>query len=67
MAEKVGFEPTGPLGPDALQAPAFDHSATSPDATADIITQLLRNATGVINFVWRRRWDSNPRSSKPPN
>ena len=30
MAEKVGFEPTEPRGSDALQAPAFDHSATSP-------------------------------------
>ena len=45
MAEKVGFEPTGPLGPDALQAPAFDHSATSPHATASIISQLFWNAT----------------------
>ena len=30
MAEKEGFEPTEPHGSDALQAPAFDHSATSP-------------------------------------
>ena len=30
MAEKVRFELTEPLGSDALQAPAFDHSATSP-------------------------------------
>ena len=30
LAEKVGFEPTEPRGSDALQAPAFDHSATSP-------------------------------------
>jgi hypothetical protein len=30
LAEKEGFEPTVPYGTDALQAPAFDHSATSP-------------------------------------
>jgi hypothetical protein len=30
LAEKEGFEPTGRCRPDALQAPAFDHSATSP-------------------------------------
>lgn len=44
MAEKEGFEPTEPRGSDALQAPAFDHSATSPHATANIISQLFRIA-----------------------
>ena len=50
MAEKEGFEPTEPRGSDALQAPAFDHSATSPHTTADIISQLFRIAIPVNRF-----------------
>lgn len=68
LAEKEGFEPTVPYGTDALQAPAFDHSATSPHATANIISQLFKIAIrGNPIYCWRRRWDSNPRGSKPPN
>jgi hypothetical protein len=30
MAERVGFEPTGPCGPPVFKTGALDHSATSP-------------------------------------
>ncbi len=35
MAEEVGFEPTERLRSDALQAPAFDPSATPPQNMLD--------------------------------
>ena len=33
MAERVGFEPTGPGGPTTFKAVAFVHSATAPCTT----------------------------------
>ena len=51
LAEKEGFEPTGRCRPDALQAPAFDHSATSPFS---------------VFIIWRREWDLNPRDGSSP-
>ena len=30
LAERVGFEPTGPCGPSVFKTAAIDHSATSP-------------------------------------
>ena len=56
MAEKVGFEPTGPRSPDALQAPAFDHSATSPlngryYITVFLFSTPLREKTGSDIFA----------------
>ncbi len=46
MAEKEGFEPTEPHGSDALQAPAFDHSATSPHNGRYYITVFQVCQTG---------------------
>ena len=54
MAEKEGFEPTEPLGSDALQAPAFDHSATSPRNGRYYTTVFQVCQTGKTSFLAER-------------
>ena len=66
MAERVGFEPTKRFCSRllALQASAFDRSATSPHANC----QPLHTNCNIIYVIWRRGWDLNPRDgSSPPS
>ena len=64
MAEREGFEPSrrclGRLL--ALQASAFDHSATSPRRkNIELSVTIFR-----VSKNWRREWDLNPRSGSAP-
>ncbi len=58
LEEKVGFEPTVPLGTTVFKTVALNHSATSPCLTfgdplqpAHVGTEGRRNGQGPVGFL----------------
>src|SRR5262247_1818221 len=63
MAEGVGFEPTAQGLPVHGISSAAPSAARSPLLLSMIWPEAIRTAAGVVNEIWRRGEDLNPRGT----